>query len=143
MYNQKPTFIQSTTVGHWRAEAGLESALHMHVLRDEVGCWDCVDRIGQVIGINNDGVFADQVQSEAVGVDIAFGDVWKWSALEGIPENNLSHRINRSVQKFNALGLLTTAPILAATSALTIASPRCTTCAPWLYPLSTICVSGH
>ena len=82
-------------MGKLRAEAGLESALHRHVLRDEYGCWDCINRIGQVIGINNDGVFADQVQSETVGVDLALRDIGEWTAFEGIAEDNLSHRINR------------------------------------------------
>lgn len=75
MYNQKSTFIQALAIGQSRAEAGLASASHRHVLRDELGCWDCIDRIGQVIGVNNDGIFANQVQSEAEGVDIAFGNV--------------------------------------------------------------------
>ena len=75
MYKQKSTYIQALAIGQLRAEAGLGSALHRHVLRNELGCWDCIDRIGQVIGVNNDGVFADQVQSEAEGVDIAFGNV--------------------------------------------------------------------
>ena len=96
---QKRLLYSQRRLDSGEAETGLESALDMHLLRDEVGCWHCVDRIGQVIGINNDGVFADQVQSEAVGVDIAFGDVGKWSAFEGIPEDNLSHRINRFVQE--------------------------------------------
>ena len=91
MYIQKSTYIQPPVMGPSRAEAGLESALHRHVLRDELGCWDCIDRIGQVIGVNNDGVFADQVQSEAEGIDNAFGDIGEWSAFEGIAEDNLSH----------------------------------------------------
>lgn len=75
MYNQKSTLIRSTKIRKLRAEAELESALHVHVLCDELGCWDCINRIGQVIAINNDGVFANQVQSKAEGVDIALGDI--------------------------------------------------------------------
>ena len=51
-----------------------------------------------MIGVNNDGVFADQVQGEAEGVNIAFGDVWERSAFEGITEYHLTHRIKQFVQ---------------------------------------------
>ena len=91
MYIQNSTYVQSTTMGKLRAEADLESASYRHVLGDELGCWDCIDRIGQVIGINNDGIFADKVQSETVGVDFALRDIGEWSAFEGIAEDNLSH----------------------------------------------------
>ena len=69
-------------------------ALHIHLLLDEFGCWGRIDGIGQVIAVSNDGVFADQIQSEAEGVDVAFRDIGEWSAFEGIAEDNLSHYIN-------------------------------------------------
>ena len=74
-----------------------------------------------MIGVNNDGVFADQVQGEAEGVDIAFRDVGEWSAFEWITEDNLAHRISQFVYEDLGVKLLTTAAILAETSALTIA----------------------
>ena len=99
MYNQKSTYIQSPAIRQSRAEVGLEVALQRHLLLDEVGCWGGVNSIGQVVRVNNDGVFADQVQSETKGVDIAFRDVGEWSALEGIAKDHLSHQFNLFVHE--------------------------------------------
>lgn len=96
----------------------------LHKLRG----WVCIKRIRQMIGVHNDSILANQVQSETERLDFARVNTGKWSSVEWVAENDLcAHQPTAGIE---ATGQLTTAAILAATSALTFASPRCTSWAP-------------
>lgn len=59
------------------------------MLRYKFCCGKCINRIRQMIGINNDGIFANQIQGKAERIDIALINVREWSALEGVTKNDL------------------------------------------------------
>jgi hypothetical protein len=81
-----------------------------------------------MVAVHNNSILAYQIQSETEGLDFVRVDIGKWSSVEWVAEDDLSaHQYmpgtRRTVQ-------LTPAAILAATSGLISASPRCTTWAP-------------
>lgn len=56
---------------------------------DKLCCRKCVDRVRQVISVNNDRVLAYQIRREAEGVNLTSMDVGEWLTIEGVAEKHL------------------------------------------------------
>jgi len=94
----------------------------------ELRGWVCIKRVRQMIAVHNNSVLANQIQSETKRLDFARVNIGKWSSIKWVAEHDLcAHQYMAGTSRCLQL---TTAAILAATSALTSASPRCTSWAP-------------
>lgn len=72
-----------------------KSASQTDMLLYEVRGRISIDRVRQMVGIHNNGIFANQVQGEAEGVHFARINVWKWSSIKGITENHLYFLVSK------------------------------------------------
>ena len=63
--------------------------LDTHLALHELGRRDGVDSVGEMVSINNNGVFADEIVFEAEGFHLACVNVWEWAAIERVAEEDL------------------------------------------------------
>lgn len=73
----------------WGQGAGCIVFLNVDLALHKLCRGDGIDRIGQVVGVNDSLVFADEIVFEAEGFYFAWVDVGEGAAVEGVAEEDL------------------------------------------------------
>jgi hypothetical protein len=69
---------------------------------DKLCCWHCVDRVRQVISVNNDRVLAYQIRREAESVNLAPIDIRQRLTIKGVAKEHLGLSITQMLARLEA-----------------------------------------
>lgn len=69
---------------------------------DKLCCRKSINRVRQVISVNNDRILAYQIRREAESVDLASIDVGEWPTIEGVAKKHLGLSVTRMLARLEA-----------------------------------------